>query len=67
MPEMRPRRVDVVGPGALVLARMLGVLGLSDLIVSEWGLREALLVAVGSGKGSFEPRSADAVEELASA
>ena len=44
MPGMDRHRVDVLGPGALVIARLLRHLGLDGVTVSDWGLREGVIL-----------------------
>jgi exopolyphosphatase/guanosine-5'-triphosphate,3'-diphosphate pyrophosphatase len=44
MPGMDRHRVDVLGAGTLVLARLLRRLGLGGITVSEWGLREGVIL-----------------------
>ena len=52
MPGMDGHRVDVLGAGTLVLARLLRRLGLGGTAVSEWGLREGVMLeAVEQAKG----------------
>lgn len=44
MPGMAPRRVDTLPAGAIVLATLCEVLDLGGLVVTEWGLREGLVL-----------------------
>jgi exopolyphosphatase/guanosine-5'-triphosphate,3'-diphosphate pyrophosphatase len=44
MPGMDRHRVDMLGAGGLVLASLLGRLGLEGMTVSEWGLREGVIL-----------------------
>lgn len=44
LPGMDRHRADVLGAGTLVLARLLRRLGLDGLTVSEWGLREGVIL-----------------------
>jgi exopolyphosphatase/guanosine-5'-triphosphate,3'-diphosphate pyrophosphatase len=44
MPGMDRHRVDVLGAGTLVVARLLRRLGLGGITVSEWGLREGVIL-----------------------
>jgi exopolyphosphatase/guanosine-5'-triphosphate,3'-diphosphate pyrophosphatase len=44
MPGMDRRRVDLLGAGTLVVARLLRRLGLDGLTVSGWGLREGVML-----------------------
>jgi hypothetical protein len=41
---MDRHRVDVLGAGTLVLARLLRRLDLGEVTVSEWGLREGVIL-----------------------
>ena len=52
MPGMRVQRADLLPTGAIVLAELLELLGLPELTVSDWGLREGVLLeAVKSRSG----------------
>jgi exopolyphosphatase/guanosine-5'-triphosphate,3'-diphosphate pyrophosphatase len=44
IPGMDRHRVDVLGAGTLVLARLLRRLDLAEVTVSEWGLREGVIL-----------------------
>ncbi|HYZ92674.1 MAG TPA: hypothetical protein VFA34_09815 [Actinomycetota bacterium] len=44
LPGMAPRRVDTLPAGAIVLSTLCEVLDLGGLIVTEWGLREGLVL-----------------------
>jgi exopolyphosphatase/guanosine-5'-triphosphate,3'-diphosphate pyrophosphatase len=44
LPGMDRHRVDVLGAGTLVVARLLRRLGLAGVTVSEWGLREGVIL-----------------------
>jgi exopolyphosphatase/guanosine-5'-triphosphate,3'-diphosphate pyrophosphatase len=44
LPGMDRYRVDVLGAGTLVVARLLRRLGLGGITVSEWGLREGVIL-----------------------
>ena len=44
MPTVRPRRVDLLPTGALILESLLEQLGIEELTVSDWGLREGVLL-----------------------
>lgn len=44
LPGMDRHRVDVLGAGTLVVARLLRRLGLGGITVSEWGLREGVVL-----------------------
>ena len=44
LPGMDRHRVDVLGAGTLVLARLLRRLDLGEVTVSEWGLREGVIL-----------------------
>jgi exopolyphosphatase/guanosine-5'-triphosphate,3'-diphosphate pyrophosphatase len=51
MPGMRRRRVDLLPVGALVLATLADVLDLEGYTLTDWGLREGVLLeAVGVGR-----------------
>lgn len=45
MPGMSKRRVDSVGPGAVVLSALMETLGVPELTVSSWGFREGIMLA----------------------
>ena len=45
MPGMSKRRVDSVGPGAVVLSALMETLGVPELTVSPWGFREGIMLA----------------------
>jgi exopolyphosphatase / guanosine-5'-triphosphate,3'-diphosphate pyrophosphatase len=45
MPGMSKRRVDSVGPGAVVLSALMETLGVPSLTVSPWGFREGIMLA----------------------
>jgi exopolyphosphatase/guanosine-5'-triphosphate,3'-diphosphate pyrophosphatase len=48
MPGMRRRRIDLLPIGALVLATLAEVLDLDGYTLTDWGLREGVLLeAVG--------------------
>ena len=50
MPGMRRRRVDLLPVGALVLATLADLLELEGYTLTDWGLREGVLLeAVGIG------------------
>jgi phosphohistidine phosphatase SixA len=44
MPGMRTQRADLLPTGAIVLATLLGQLDLPEIMVSDWGLREGMLL-----------------------
>ncbi|MCP5042135.1 MAG: Ppx/GppA family phosphatase, partial [bacterium] len=44
MPTMRARRADLLPTGALILTTLLSELALAELVVSDWGLREGVLL-----------------------
>ncbi|GAC1370656.1 MAG: hypothetical protein NVSMB32_15020 [Actinomycetota bacterium] len=44
LPGMDRHRADVLGVGAMVIAATLRHVGLSGLTVSEWGLREGVIL-----------------------
>ncbi|MGH2688685.1 MAG: hypothetical protein ACRDKW_07750, partial [Actinomycetota bacterium] len=51
IPGMNPDRADVLGAGAAVLASALGLFGFPNLIASDWGLREGIILhALGLGE-----------------
>lgn len=53
LPGMDRNRADVLGAGTLVIAHMLRRLGLDGITVSEWGLREGVILeAVGRAQES---------------
>jgi exopolyphosphatase/guanosine-5'-triphosphate,3'-diphosphate pyrophosphatase len=57
MTGMNPDRADVLGSGAEVLASALALFGFPNLVASDWGLREGIILqALGLG----EVRDADA-------
>jgi exopolyphosphatase/guanosine-5'-triphosphate,3'-diphosphate pyrophosphatase len=44
LPGMNPRRADILPAGALVLATTLEELGIPELMVCDWGLREGIML-----------------------
>jgi len=44
MPTVQRRRADLLPVGALILETLLDVLDLDELVVSDWGLREGILL-----------------------
>lgn len=44
IPGMNPDRADVLGAGAAVLASALSLFGFPNLIASDWGLREGIIL-----------------------
>ncbi|HKN49055.1 MAG TPA: hypothetical protein VJ010_02390, partial [Actinomycetota bacterium] len=56
MPGMDGHRVDVLGAGTLVLARLLRRLGLGGIAVSEWGLREGVILEAVEPAQGVPPR-----------
>lgn len=44
MPGMNPDRADVLGAGAIVVTSLMSLLGLEELTVSGWGLREGIIL-----------------------
>jgi exopolyphosphatase/pppGpp-phosphohydrolase len=44
MTGMNPDRADVLGAGALVLASALTLFGFPQLVASDWGLREGIIL-----------------------
>jgi exopolyphosphatase/guanosine-5'-triphosphate,3'-diphosphate pyrophosphatase len=55
MPGMDRHRVDVLGAGTLVVARLLRRLGLDGVTISEWGLREGVILEAVQPMGLYEP------------
>ena len=56
IPGMDRHRVDVLGAGTLVLARLLRRLDLGGVTVSEWGLREGVILeAAEQAQGVLSP------------
>jgi exopolyphosphatase/guanosine-5'-triphosphate,3'-diphosphate pyrophosphatase len=44
MPGMKRRRADLLPTGALVLSALAGALGLEEYVISDWGLREGVIL-----------------------
>lgn len=44
MPAVQPRRADLLPVGALILSTLLDVLNRDELVVSDWGLREGVIL-----------------------
>lgn len=44
MPGMDPKRVELIVAGSMLLRTILDVIGLDELIVSEWALREGIVL-----------------------
>ena len=44
MPGMRTQRADLLPTGAIVLATLLGLFDLPEIMVSDWGLRDGMLL-----------------------
>jgi len=44
MPTVQPRRADLLPVGALILSTLLDTLNREELIVSDWGLREGVIL-----------------------
>jgi exopolyphosphatase / guanosine-5'-triphosphate,3'-diphosphate pyrophosphatase len=44
MPGMNERRVDVLAAGAVVVSTLAELTGLAEITVSEWGLREGIIL-----------------------
>jgi exopolyphosphatase/pppGpp-phosphohydrolase len=44
MPAMRAPRADLLPTGAIILTQLLESLDLPELLVSDWGLREGVLL-----------------------
>jgi exopolyphosphatase/guanosine-5'-triphosphate,3'-diphosphate pyrophosphatase len=44
LPGIDPRRADIIVAGAVVLDTILGQLGVTELVLCEWALREGLLL-----------------------
>lgn len=61
MPGMEPKRVDLIVAGSTLLTTALDVFGLDELVVSEWALREGIVLdAIGhhdQADWSNEPRA----------
>ncbi len=49
MPGMKRRRADLLPAGALIVEALMSQLGLDVIEVSDWGLREGLLLGVAEG------------------
>jgi exopolyphosphatase/guanosine-5'-triphosphate,3'-diphosphate pyrophosphatase len=50
MPTVQERRVDLLPTAALIMTTLLEVLDLEELVVSDWGLREGIVLeALGAG------------------
>jgi exopolyphosphatase/guanosine-5'-triphosphate,3'-diphosphate pyrophosphatase len=61
MPGMDRHRVDVLGAGTLVVAGLLRRLGLDGITVSEWGLREGVILEAVQPMGLYAAPSAVAL------
>lgn len=46
LPCLEPGRADLIVPGIAIVEATLGVLGVESLLVSDWGLREGIMVDV---------------------
>ncbi len=46
LPVMHPGRVDVIGAGALILATVMGQLGLAELLVSETDILDGIALSI---------------------
>lgn len=44
MPTVQPRRADLLPVGGLILDTLLDVFDLDELVISDWGLREGILL-----------------------
>jgi exopolyphosphatase/pppGpp-phosphohydrolase len=53
---MAPRRVDTLPAGAIVLATLCEELDVGGLIVTEWGLREGLVLEALSHRATAAAR-----------
>jgi len=58
MPTVQPRRADLMPIGALILSELLEVLDREALVVSDWGIREGIILeALAPGLDTSGPRS----------
>jgi exopolyphosphatase/guanosine-5'-triphosphate,3'-diphosphate pyrophosphatase len=63
MPGMKRSRADLLPTGAVILDTLMGRLGLRELLICDWGLREGVILeALGlvDGRGSQSPSRARA-------
>jgi exopolyphosphatase/guanosine-5'-triphosphate,3'-diphosphate pyrophosphatase len=61
-PTVQPRRADLLPVGALILSTLLDVLNRDELIVSDWGLREGVILEALELSEASKPSEADPAE-----